>query len=92
MVEDFGLLQSHAFGIQLPQKPGIIPTFHSFLGSKNKESNSINWTEDFLQNGLGYAGTWKNPCFWPEIGKFLRRTPTEILPSIMGMQRAFSER
>jgi hypothetical protein len=63
MVEDFGLLQSHAFGIQLPQKPGIIPVFHPFLRRKNKESNSINWAEDFLQNGLWYAGTRKNPCF-----------------------------
>jgi hypothetical protein len=56
MVEDFGLLQSHAFGIQLPQKPGINPTFPHFLRRKNAETNSNNWAEDLFQNGLGYAG------------------------------------
>jgi len=92
IIEDFCLLQFHAFSIQLPKKPGIIRTFHPFLRRKNAETNSTNWRGDLRPDWTMIPENGKNPCFDPPIGIFSRRTPTEILPSIMGMQRACSER
>ena len=70
MVEDFGLLQSHAFGIQLPQKPGINPTFPRFLRCKNAETNSNNWRGDLRPDWTMIPENGKNPCFDPPIGIF----------------------
>jgi hypothetical protein len=45
----------------IPEKPGIIHTFHPFLRRKNKETNSINWAADLFQNGLRDVGRERTP-------------------------------
>jgi hypothetical protein len=69
------------------EKPGIIPTFSSFLRRKKKESNSTNWSHDPSPDRPVLLEKEKNSCFGGKIWIYLRRTPTENLPSVMGMQR-----
>jgi len=57
-----------------------------------KSLNSTNWGHDLWVDRAVLLEREKNPCFRARIKEFYRRTPTWSLQTIMGMQRACSER
>ena len=59
-------------------------------GSK-KSLNSTNWGHDLRRDRAELLEMEKKPCFYLPIRIYSRRVPTEILSSVMGMQRVCSE-